>query len=149
MFEFNCELSTQLVCQIWPTSSGLRRVLSHSPSSKFQFPTKPPLVHFSTGPFELLCGYTAHSGPLCGFTSFAFLGASVQRQASVFAQRALPGRGEGSFGNAMWLAGSFCLFGSWATAAMQTSRSPFISSGAARSHKQCCMTAANQREWVI
>ena len=36
-----------------------------------------------------------------------------------------------------------------ASVAMQTLQSLFISSRATRSLNQCCMTAANQRDWVI
>ena len=121
---------------------GYGRGLSHSPDITSHVHNQSPNILLPTGRVERKLIFSPNVGfhtLLAHRWSWGF----GETQASVFAQRALPGRGEGSYENAMWLAGS------WATAAMQTSRSPFISSGAARSHKQCCMTTADQREWVF
>ena len=114
---------------------GYGRGLSHSPNITSHVHNQSPNILLPTGRVER----KLILGPNVGFHTLVahrWSWGFGETQASVFAQRALPGRGVGSYENATRVAGPRQF---WATAAVHSSRSPFISSEAHfKASPPCC-----------
>ena len=88
---------------------GYGRGLSHSPDITSHVHNQSPNILLPTGRVER----KLFLGPNVGFHTLVahrWSWGFGETQASVFAQRALPGRGKVAFGDAAWLAGSVLFF---------------------------------------